>query len=88
MNPAKSSIGIVMNQPGSWCLAEEGRQVRSQGPCRVSWPQPGALAAAEVAVAVAQAVPGRWGLAGAEHLHKIPVNSQTAVIALIITKSY
>ena len=63
-----SFVGVE-NQPGSWCLAAGGRQVRSQVPCRVSWPQRGALAAAEVAAAVAQAVPGRWGPAGAEHLH-------------------
>ena len=61
--------------PGGRRLAVGGRRERSQGPCWVSWPQPGAPGAAEApAAAVAAAVlargePGRWGLAGAEHLH-------------------
>ncbi len=63
-----NSTGSPMNKPGSWCLAVGGRRGRFQGPCWVSWPWSGAPAEAEAVVAVAQGVPGRWGLAGAVHL--------------------
>ena len=66
--------------PGSWCLAEGGRQGQSQGPCRGSLPGRASLAGAEEEGAAARAEPGRWGLAGGGHLQ-----AQASMSFLVLT---